>query len=562
MAQSDQYKQYSTSNENAHLLSLGNNALENGKWSDAKEYFEKALHAEDYAEAYFGLAQALWWLGDFHGSIDNYERAYKNFRENNDPARAAEAAMVIALEVISYLGNESVGSGWLARGRRLIRDHKLHQLEGDLQVLESCFAGDDPDTAEKLAREALQSAHKTGNADLELRALSSIGVALVNKGLVDEGMKMLEEAMAGSLGGEPADPYTVVFTCCDMMVASSKCAAFERTLNCIRATEQFEHRYGCPFLHVECRVVHGNTLLATGKWAEAEKVFKQAISLTRNSIPGYHVLSATGLAELRLKQGKPEEAERLIHGLHDHPEVLPVLAEFHLNQQKYGKAISALQRRLELIGETHLESARLLELYGEAEIAQGDHESAFERGLKLADLGRSRNCRLMVARGERLKGQAWSSADDPADARRFFDQALPEFAKLNLPFETARTHLLIAEALQHTEPDTAISEARSALTTFNHLGAAGFADASAGLLRKLGVAASRTHTRGRELLTKREQEVAALVGEGLSNPEIARRLFISRKTVEHHVSRIIAKLNLKNRTELAAEAVRRLGRPE
>ncbi len=562
MAEPDQNKQHSSQGEDADLILSGNRALENGNWSDARNFFKKALHAEDHPEANYGLARALWWLGDIHGTLDHYSRAYNAFREHNDPARAAETAMVIALEVISYLGNESVGAGWLARARRLIRDHKLHQLEGDLQVLESCFAGDDPDTAEKLAREALQTARKTGSSDLELRALSSIGVALVNKGRVDEGMSMLEEAMTGSLGGEPADPYTVVFTCCDMMVSSSKCAAFERTLNCIRAAEQFEHRYGCPFLHVECRVIHGNTLLATGKWAEAENVFKQAISQTKNSIPGYHVLSVTGLADLRLKQGKPEEAERLIDGLHEHPEVLPVLAELHLNQQQYGKAISALQRRLELIGESHLESARLLELYGEAEIAQGDHESAFERGRKLADLGRSRNCRLMVARGERLKGQALSSADAPADARRFFDQALPEFAKLNLPFETARTHFMIAEGLQHNDPDTAISEARSALTTFNHLGAAGFADASAGLLRKLGVAISRTLTRGRELLTKREQEVAALVGEGLSNPEIAHRLFISRKTVEHHVSRIIAKLNLKNRTELAAEAVRGMDRSE
>ncbi len=562
MAESDRNNQHSSRDESSSLIVSGNKALENGNWSEARNCFEQALHTEDHAEAHFGLARALWWQGDIRGTLDNYTRAYTAFRDNQNPTRAADTAMAIALEAIAYLGNESVGSGWLARSRRLIKDHKLYPLEGDLQVLESCFASDDPDSAEKMAREALETARKNENADLELRALSSIGVALVNKGRVEDGMNMLEEAMAGSLGGEPADPCTVVFTCCDMMVSSSKCAAFERSLNCIRAAEQFEHRYGCPFLHIECRVIYGNILLATGKWSEAENVFKQAISLTKDSIPSYHVMALAGLAELRLKQAKMEEAERLIDGLHDHPEVLPVLAELYLNQKHYGMAISALQRRLELIGETHIESARLLELYGEADIAQGDHEAAFERGRKLADLGRSRKCRLMVARGERLKGLGMSSADDPSGARRFFDQALPEFAKLHLPFETARTHYMIAEALQHNEPETAISEARSALSTFNQLGAAAFADASAGLLRELGVPASRSPTRGRERLTKREQEVAALVGEGLSNPEIAQRLFISRKTVEHHVSRIIAKLNLKNRTELAAESVRRKGKFE
>ena len=102
----------------------------------------------------------------------------------------------------------------------------------------------------------------------------------------------------------------------------------------------------------------------------------------------------------------------------------------------------------------------------------------------------------------------------------------------------------------------AIAEARAALDGFERLQAARHADAAAAVLRSLGGRATTGAAGRRRVLTKREAEVLALLGHGLSNPEIADRLFISRKTVEHHVGNVLAKLGLRSRAEAAAYAAR------
>jgi DNA-binding NarL/FixJ family response regulator len=104
----------------------------------------------------------------------------------------------------------------------------------------------------------------------------------------------------------------------------------------------------------------------------------------------------------------------------------------------------------------------------------------------------------------------------------------------------------------------AVDTARHARTELESLGATRDADAAAELMRSLG-AKGRAGPRAVGLLSRREVEVLRLLGEGLSNREIAERLFISPKTAEHHASRIYAKLDVSTRAEAAAWAARNLG---
>ena len=100
---------------------------------------------------------------------------------------------------------------------------------------------------------------------------------------------------------------------------------------------------------------------------------------------------------------------------------------------------------------------------------------------------------------------------------------------------------------------------RQALETFTALGAKTAAAAARRTMKDLGLKAiprgPRAATRAAPAgLTAREQQVLALLAEGLSDREISRRLFISERTVQHHVSAVLAKTGVSSRTAAARQA--------
>jgi ATP/maltotriose-dependent transcriptional regulator MalT len=505
------------------------------------------------------MGEALWWLGETRPSVEYYERAYAAFRRLGDATHAAWAAMWLCLAYKADLGNEAASSGWIARAERALEGAGPGPLHGWLWLTRA-YQATDLALARELAERALAFARGSGDVDLELCALAERGKILVATGHVEEGLRLVDEAMAGTLGGERSRLDTVVFTSCSMLAACELAADLERARQWCRVTDAFIRQYGCPFLHAECRTLYGGLLVATGHWADAERELMAAIRMTKEAYPGMHALALARLADLRLRQGRLEVAEALLSSVDDEPATALPAAAVRLARGEPAVAVALLRRRLHLLGEQHLEAAATMELLIEAQLAGGDLDAAAATAARLRGLARGQDRDQVAARAACAAARV-SAANGELDAAiGQLEAALERFSRLALPLETARARLELARVLTKGHPTVAVAEARKALAAFEGLGAAADADAAAALLRSLGVAA-RTGPKHVGVLTKREGEVLGLVGLGLSNPEIARRLVISRKTAAHHVSSVLAKLGLRNRAEAVAYATRTLPEP-
>jgi DNA-binding CsgD family transcriptional regulator len=534
-------------------VGAGFQAMATGDWRGARDAFSAVLAVAEVPEALFGLANALFWLGDLAGTIANCEKAYAGFRRRGDPMFAAGAALALVGYNKGYLGNTAAARGWLSRAARII-ENEAPELRGEL-LGATAYVTEDPVESEALARQAAEIGRANGHSDLELMAMHAVGQALVQQGRTEEGMALLDEAMAGVIGGEYGDPLTAAQMSCMTMVVCGSCFDLERATQWVQSLQGFIERYGCPFLYAECRTYYGRVLFENGDWAGAETLLAEAISMSQGVFEAPHAFASGTLAELRLAQGRVEDAARVLRGVEGRTEAAAAVASVRLQQGEPSAAAAVLRRRLAATSPNRLDVAAVIELLGEAEIALSDSGAAVERGRALIALGTASHCDLIVAHGERLLGHALAASDVPA-ACAHLETALAAFVHAGIPYRTAQTRLMLAQVLGHRDREVAGAEARTALAVFEDLGASRDADAAAALMRDLGIKAARTGPKNTGRLTSREQEVLALLGEGLSNPEIARRLFLSRKTVEHHVARILSKLGLRGRAEAAALAAR------
>jgi DNA-binding CsgD family transcriptional regulator len=153
-------------------------------------------------------------------------------------------------------------------------------------------------------------------------------------------------------------------------------------------------------------------------------------------------------------------------------------------------------------------------------------------------------------RGIQARCRALLSEGDSAE--RLHREAIERLARTRRRPDLARAHLLYGEWLrrENRRMDARV-QLRAAHDQFVSIGMEGFADRARAELQVTGEKVRKRTVETRDDLTAQERQIAALARQGLSNPEIAARLFLSPRTVEWHLRNVFTKLGIRSRRELA-----------
>lgn len=148
------------------------------------------------------------------------------------------------------------------------------------------------------------------------------------------------------------------------------------------------------------------------------------------------------------------------------------------------------------------------------------------------------------------RSQALLAAGDEAGA--LYAEAVALHEAIDRPLELARTALLAGEHLRRERhPRAAREHLRRALGTFERLGARHWAERARSELRAAGGTMDRQHAALLDTLTRQELQIVDAVSRGASNRDVAAQLFISPRTVDHHLRNVFRKLDVTSRTQLA-----------
>jgi DNA-binding CsgD family transcriptional regulator len=544
-------------------LVAGSSALAGGEWGAARDCYESALSVEESADALDGLALAVWWLNDPDVALELRARAFARLRHDGRDAEATAVAIWLARQHRSLYRRAEMANGWLSRARSLLTTLPDEgSLRGWLVLAESEIGLPHPRSADA-ADQALRIGRERGDRDLEIVALTRRGACTVSGGRIAEGLSDLHEAMTAATSGEGHDVQYVGEALCTLLEVAGLIGdpgmvePWARFLVSFRSSYAFgpllpfETHSATDLISAFCTGCCGGVYLVTGRLDAAEEQLVRAVArMARTGLRPRCLHPVADLVGLRVLQGRLEEAEALITGFEDDLDCAPSAAALDLALGRPARAVDRLVVALDALGETPVLMLPALAQLVDAALEVGDAALAEDAARRIADLAAATDTALHRAHRDHAAGKV-ALARGGSEASGLLRSAALGFAQAAVPLAACRARMDLARSLVGKDRGLAITEARSALQSLDRMGATAEADRAAAFLRELGVK-GRTGPRDGGLLSRREQEVLGLVCEGLSNTEIAERLFISTRTAGHHVSNILTKLGVRSRTEAAA----------
>jgi ATP/maltotriose-dependent transcriptional regulator MalT len=185
-----------------------------------------------------------------------------------------------------------------------------------------------------------------------------------------------------------------------------------------------------------------------------------------------------------------------------------------------------------------------------------------EASTRSGDIQRAREALERLMESTQPSGTDWAlgiearcraQLTEGGSAERLYQEAIERLGRSELRPELARAHLVFGEWLRR---DARRAEAREELRTAHtmcvEIGMEAFAERARRELAATGVTARRRSPETRDELTAQERQIAGLARDGLSNPEVGARLFLSPRTVEWHLHNVFMKLGISSRRELRA----------
>jgi DNA-binding CsgD family transcriptional regulator len=539
-------------NTGAEALRRGRELMRNQAWGAAFAEFSAAdREAPLESQDLLSLALIAHLLGRDADNVALLSRAHQSFLKDGEVESAVRCAFWLGFSAM-LKGDMAQAGGWLARARRLLDDGKQDCVESGYLLLPVGYRsvqGGDAEGAYTAFSEAAAIGDRFGDADLVALGRQGQGRALIRKGEIARGIALLDEVMVAVTAGE-VSPSVAGGVYCSVIEACGEILDFRRAQEWTDALEQWctSQPDIVPF-RGHCQVRRAEILQLHGAWTEAVEAARQACEQLSKSKGQSEARSAFYcLAELHRLRGEFTEAEAAYRRAnHLGKTQQPGLALLLLAQGQTESALAAIRNIAPSVN-TPSARARVLEVLVDVMLGAGDVAGAHTAAEELAEIAAQLGAPLLHATSARAQGAVLLAEQDSSAALVPLRHSLRLWRELNAPFEAARARVLLGQACReqgdHTSAELEFDAARA---VFQQLGAKPD-------LERLDAVTAKP-VRGVEgPLTAREIEVLALVATGKTNRAIAKKLFISEKTVARHISNIFGKLDVSSRSAATAYA--------